>query len=288
MSDDISNTEPVDMLNALTRDQLEDILRNEYVSDEPDVVLIKRVTQVLYKKDDEKTKSDINAEWQEFQRDYVGTEPLYDIKDESAVNQTLIPTAPRKLHPSIGIAVAMIAVIVILSGTLTAYALGYDVFEAIATWTKETFSFSQQAETYKNNTAASSDLSGVADLQAALEKYGIKEKLAPTYIPEGYKQTEFYVEEAGDSTLFIAVLENAGDAINIQIRKYAAAKNRADYEKDREDPEIYTVNDIPHYIMTNMGEYRAIWVNGACEVNISGLHTKEDLKKMIASIYERK
>lgn len=287
MSDN-NNAKPVDILNALTKAQLEDILRNEYMSDEPDIGLIKRVNQVLKNKTEENSEFDVNAKWREFETDYVGNEPLYDITDEPAENQTQIPTAPRKIRPSIGAAVAMIAVVVLLSGTLTAYALGYDVIEAIASWTKETFSFTQQTDMAPSEVTPSEDVTQISDLQSALCEYGITEKLVPTYIPNGYEQTEFYVDTSNRCTLFTSVLDNGNDTIIIQIRQYSSAKDRADYEKDIEDPEVYTIDDIPHYIMTNMGEYRAIWVNGMHEVNISGVKTKKELEKMIGSIYEEK
>lgn len=287
MSDN-NNAKPVDILNALTKAQLEDILRNEYMSDEPDVGLIKRVNQVIKNKTEENSEHDVNAMWQEFKTDYVGNEPLYDITDEPTENQTQIPTALRKTRPSLGAAVAMIAVIVLLSGTLTAYALGYDVIEAIASWTKETFSFTQQTDMAPSEVTPSEDVTQISDLQSALSEYGIIEKLVPTYIPNEYEQSEFYVDTSNRCTLLTSVLDNGNDTIIIQIRQYSSAKDRADYEKDIEDPEVYTIDDIPHYIMTNMGEYRAIWVNGMYEVNISGVKTKKELEKMIGSIYEEK
>lgn len=287
MSDENYNKEPVDMLSVLTKEQLEDILRSEYMSDEPDVELIKRVNRAMKSKSEKNTPFYVDTKWQEFQNDYIGTEPLYISTEESVANQTSTPTAPRKLHSSIRVAVAVAALIVLLSGTVTAYALGYDVFGAIATWTKETFSFTQQTEMYPSNAAASPNLSGVSELQAALDEYGIKEKLAPTYIPEGYEQLELCVDTLDTSTLFTIAFENEDNTIIIQIRKYTAVKNRADYEKDDGSPEIYVNNDIPHYIMTNMGKYRAIWANGTCEVNISGVKTKNELVKMIDSVYER-
>ena len=81
--------------------------------------------------------------------------------------------------------------------------------------------------------------------------------------------------------------ESEDNAIIIQIRKYADKAVRAEYQKDDEQQEVYFYNDIEHYVMTNMGSYRAVWTNGLCEVGISGLESKEELKKMIDSIYER-
>lgn len=59
-----------------------------------------------------------------------------------------------------------------------------------------------------------------------------------------------------------------------------------EYEKDFDDPEIYKANGIDHYIMTNMGEFLTVWQVGSLEVSISGVPTREELVKMIDSIYE--
>jgi len=287
MSDENYDTEPADILRASTKEQLNDILHNELMSDEKNVEQIKRVNQALKAKSGEKTEFDVNANWQELKSDYVGTEPLYDITEEFVDGQAYKPPAPGKFRPPIGVAVAIIAVIVLMSGTFTAYALGYDVFGAIVTWTKETFGSTQQAEAAPSAEVPSSDLSKLSELQSALDEYGITEKLAPTYIPKGFEQTEFHVEEADVSTFFASVLENEDDTIIIQIRQFSVAANGAEYEKDDGDPEIYVVNNISHYIMTNMGKYHAVWKNGMFEVSISGLNTKEELVKMIESIYGR-
>lgn len=287
MSDEKKEAVPIDMLSALTEDQLQEIFTMELMSDETDISMIKRVNAVLKAKTPQQGEFDVDAKWQEFVSDYVGTQPLCDVNDEPDNNRTSKPTAHRVFRPSLGAAVAIAAVIVLLSGTVTAYALGYDVFGAIATWTKETFSFTQQTEMTPSAAVPSEDMTGISDLQSALDEYGITEKLAPTYIPDGYMKSEFYVDTSNTCTLFTSVLDNGDDTIIIQIRQYSSAKDRADYEKDIEDPEVYTIGDIPHYIMANMGECLAIWAYGLYEVNISGLKTEDELIKMIDSIYER-
>lgn len=287
MSDEKKEAVPIDMLSALTEDQLQEILTMELISDETDTSMIKRVNAALKAKTPQQGEFDVDAKWQDFVSDYVGTQPLYDVSNEPVNNRTSKPTAHRVFRPSLGAAVAIAAVIVLLSGTVTAYALGYDVFGAIATWTKETFSFTQQTEMTPSAAVPSEDMTGILDLQSALDEYGITEKLAPTYIPDGYEQSEFYVDTSNTCTLFTSVLDNGNDLIIIQIRHYFAIRNRADYEKDGADPEVYFVNDIAHYIMTNMGDYHSVWSNGLYEISISGVKTKEDLTKMIDSIYER-
>lgn len=281
MSDNRRETFSADILTALTEEQQKEILAMELMSEYTDVDLIKRVNAVLESKSKKQTECDVDEKWQEFTADYAGTEPLYDLGRTDSVSQTSKTTAPRKLRITFIARVAAILVIVFMLGTVTAYAFGYDVFGAIATWTKETFSFTQQ--TGQMPQASSTKTS---DLQAALVKHGITEKLAPTYMPEGYEQVEFYVENAADSTVFIAIYENSGNIMIIQIRRHISQDDRMDYDKDNSEPEIYEVNGISHYIMSNMGKYRTVWTIGSFEGCISDLKTKKELIKMIDSIYE--
>ncbi|MGI5986298.1 MAG: hypothetical protein ACOX7O_10690 [Oscillospiraceae bacterium] len=51
-------------------------------------------------------------------------------------------------------------------------------------------------------------------------------------------------------------------------------------------PEVYESGGISHYIMTNMDSYAAAWTNGSLEGGIFGPKTKNDLLKMIDSIYK--
>lgn len=61
-----------------------------------------------------------------------------------------------------------------------------------------------------------------------------------------------------------------------------------EYEKDADDPEEYSKNGVTHYIMTNFGDYFAVWLSGnmECSIYIAGGSTKDELIKIIDSIYE--
>lgn len=280
ISDNKREIFPTDILSALTEEQLKELLNAELMSEETDVGLIKRINTALETRFGQKSEYDVDAKWHEFIEYYAGTEPLYEVEKTFCEDQASIVTPPRRLrHPFLATAAAIL-VVVFMSGTFTAYALGYDVFEAMATWTKEIFSFTQQTEPSPSQTYVTSDL------QAALAEHGITEKLVPTYLPEGYEQAESFIESADNSTVFISVYRSTEDKIVVKIRQHISLSNRADYEKDGANPEIYEVNGIPHYIMTNMDEYYAAWTNGSYEVNILGPKTKSELTKMIDSIYK--
>lgn len=275
-----------DILNTLTEEQLKEILTMELMSEKTNVELIKRVNSVLEANSKQKMECDVDAKWREFVADYAGTEPLYNVEKKASCSQASKATEPRKLRFSFIAKTAAILVIVLMLGTVTAYAFGYDVFGAIATWTKETFSFTQQTGRMPHTSALSSRSAETTYLQAVLNEYGIREKLVPTYLPEGYEQAEFYVESPDDGMVFTAIYENMDNKIIIKIRRHISISNKTDYEKDAADPEIYEVNGISHYIMTNMQENYAVWIKGQYEVSLYGSMTKSGMTKMIDSVYK--
>ena len=57
------------------------------------------------------------------------------------------------------------------------------------------------------------------------------------------------------------------------------------YEKDLDDPEIYVVGGIQHYITTNMGKYEIVWKTGEIECGIHGIAELDDVYRMIDSMY---
>jgi hypothetical protein len=48
---------------------------------------------------------------------------------------------------------------------------------------------------------------------------------------------------------------------------------------------VYEKEEITHYIMTNLSQYTAAWLNGDLECSIFGDISKEDIIRMIDSIY---
>lgn len=290
MSDKQPGHKTIDILYALNEEKLKEILRTEMQSDEIDIKLIKRVNSVLRAKSIQQTNCDVNASWRDFVNEHSVSEPLYTYDASCGCNRIHNLDKPRKrsFRPRIAIAAAIIIVFV-LGSTITAYAFKYNLWEAIAGWTSETFRFTYSADSKEENISPSHTANNAGantDLQAVLDEYKITNKLVPKYLPEGFELTELKAIDMGMGGIinFSAAYVKDERTIVIHITKNMT-QSGAYHEKDEGDPEIYNAGGIKHYIMTNMGNYKAVWVNGHFECGICGLESKEELIKMIDSIY---
>ena len=104
--------------------------------------------------DDKCNLPDVQKAWAEFQK-YYNTEdndgkPLHDFDDdfndrfgsEPAAEIASIKSAHEGINHGIKSIISVAAVIcIILVGSFTAKALGYDIWDAIIVWTKDTFGF---------------------------------------------------------------------------------------------------------------------------------------------------
>lgn len=202
---------------------------------------------------------------------------------------TLFEEQPEKAHKpqkhhyvNAGRFIAIAAVIVIMVSLLALQASGIDFLGSITHWTSETFQkiFSGGEVTTETGPEMNEAL---ANLQAELDYHGITARLVPNYLPEGYEQIDIQADE--DGSLFMAVYQHDDNYISIQIRKIDSVTGYS-IQKDADSPEIYTVNDVNHCIMTNMGAYTAVWDNEGYEGAILNVSSKDVLYRMLDSIYQ--
>lgn len=286
---------------------LEEILRQDSnlpEGENHDTDLILYIMEVIAKREPHPTGdfSDVDAAWKTFNekyRPYAGDgQSLYEnehpdiieLKSTETTPFTPANPTPAKRRGRGLLRVACVAAVIVglaFAGTITSYAFGYDLWGYVAQWSKETFGFVSEDPAPPSDSFSPQAQQEFTDLQSTLDGYGITEKLVPKYIPEGYEQSEIYID-AFDSIINVTVAYE-GDGPTIIFDVTHSIKNlRSNHQKDESDPEIYKTNGVEHFIMTNMDKYLAVWRNGNNEGSISGLETKEELIKMIDSIYEEK
>ena len=87
-------------------------------------------------------------------------------------------------------AVAAAAVLVLLiGGSMTAKAFGFDLWKAVVQWTQETFHFGDWGESGEENNRE------YATLQEALEQGNVPAWLVPRFLSKEYDMTELKVEQ---------------------------------------------------------------------------------------------
>lgn len=283
---DYSNFDNIDT------DVLKAFLRADFDAPEAeqmDVDTIMYITNLLQEREKAENNEpdiDIAAARAKFDKEYMpllnSPELLLDFED--AENKTTVSESKQyKVIPVCRTiwrnfaSAAAIVVLLLFSGTVTAYALGYNPIAAIARWTESQFWFETE------NTSATNEL------LVTLKDYGVEKKLVPTWLPAGYKMERLNAFESDYKTFFNAVytrtMDNIKEELSINIVKKQDDVNII-YEIDEMGAELYTTNNIDHYIADNLGKERIVWRNLNIECYISGDFTEDEAKKIIDSIYK--
>ena len=194
-------------------------------------------------------------------------------------DDNIIPIkAPRRMPRWVRGLTATAAVLAILiAGSVTAKAFGFNVWKAVIQWTQETFHFGQ----WGNPDANSS--SSYNSLQEAMEKCNTPAWLAPTYIPEGFTIKDITVEQTPLKNVYFAKYQKGESILVITVQDYLG-KSPNFVEQSEGSAEEYEALGITYYIFTDVDLMKTKWITGSYECSISGNVTIEELKMMIDSI----
>lgn len=214
---------------------------------------------------------------------------------EEAGTAPQVISSPRRARPQRMF--RLIAVIVVLVALVASVAIaqagGFSEF-----WVKpkdegEQFRFEVNSPGGMESPEVSSDVEGKTypTLQAALDDCGITTSLAPTWFPEEFAVSEVKVADLTNVVKLRASYVNDDRQISISIsqyKSYAALESGKSgmFEKNKENVILYVKNKIEHYIMENSDCVKANWVNGTAIETISGNITKEEIIKIVDSVYE--
>ena len=259
-------------LHAMTTEELEELLRLEQDADrEPDADLIEEILAVL----DSRTEAppvDVDAAWEDFKENYRSEEPLYPVPEE----QHSQPKSAHKMRFFRAAIIAAVLAVVVFSIGVTASANWSEIWNAIAQWSSETLGLK-----FSQKEGQSNDFNPeLFELKLSVFHANDSLKVVPKYLPDGYKQAELFVEEDA----IIARYDKGDNYIFIQYRKVDDAKGGV-FQRNSTTSEEYSSGGIEHYISTNHGNYLAAWANNDWECCIVGVPDKQELIRMINSIY---
>lgn len=278
-------------LEKMSSQELEDILRHHAFSDgEIDAEQVQRILRELERREPQAAISSPEAAWEQFKTDYSGRNSIYldcAHKDSVSLGETSKQSARRSRPLFKAALAAAIAAVLLMGATITAAAFGYDLWGIVATWTKETFGFVAVESAPQNNDERSPSQvhPELAELQAALNEHGIGAKLLPSYLPKGFAADESSFAHAEEKDFYFVSLVNGDKYIGVLI--HTLERSGGLFQKDEEDPILYDVGGIRHYIFMNNDKYCAAWVNGGYECGINGFDTEDEIRKVIDSIYEQ-
>lgn len=237
---------------------------------------------------------ELEEEYGEVAPDFDPARSLDDFRTRYRSGETP-PPAPRKpdapagqsaakpRRPRRSVRIAIIAAILICVCVAAVQASGTNLLGMIATWTSEQFHMEREegAEPSPSGTTVPVQYES---LQQALDEYGIAVPLSPTWFPDNTTLNSINLQEEDNALMIRAFYSIPNGSISIVIRQ-SSALPLSEIEKDDSTVEIYTVGNIEHHLMEDLGRQKAIWYNDAWECRIIGDISREDLIAMIESIY---
>ncbi|HJB53627.1 MAG TPA: DUF4367 domain-containing protein [Candidatus Oscillibacter pullicola] len=279
-------------LEQMRTEELEALLQQEFTAadgGEPDVDYIMAIMEVMKQRDANPPAAevDVDAAWRDFKENYQGQASAYETevlpeRDSSHLDQITSPSPKKKSRRILRAAVITAACIVILCGAASAF--GFDILQAFADWTAETFGFVTPGQ--EEAEAPQDDPYNTLRLAVSKET---DIPTVPSWFPDGTVLIgNISVVEHLDKTRIQASFEtNKGQfTIRVQIYNTVPEKYEGTYQVDNEFSEPYEVDGIIHYIMSNNDTNSVAWVNGVVEGHIQGNLSVEDLKEMVNSIYQ--
>lgn len=277
-------------LEQMRTEELEALLQQEFTAadgGEPDVDYIMAIMEVMKQRDANPPAAevDVDAAWRDFKENYQGQASAYETevlpeRDSSHLDQITSPSPKKKSRRILRAAVITTACIVILCGAASAF--GFDILQAFADWTAETFGFVTPGQ--EEAEAPQDDPYNTLRL-AVSERTDLP--VVPTWFPE---DTELVgsisvVEQIGMIRLQ-GTFENSQEQFTIRIQIYDSVPEKYDgtYQIDSNSFELYEVDGITYYLMSNNDTNSVAWLNGVVEGHIQGHVSFDGLKKMVDSI----
>ena len=262
-------------------------------SDPDDILYIMEVLERREKEDGNYNSPDVQKAWAEFQK-YYNTEdndgkPLHDFDDESDDEPTAeiisIKKARKGLNRTIKSLVSVAAVLcIVLAGSVTAKALGYDIWDAIIVWTKDTFGFETTVNEPKPTPYVKQIPEELVELKNLMAEHSLSDELIPGYIPDGYKIVDLQYSDLADADSIFCQLSNGTHDIMLIYSMYSGDSTSFQLEKDALSPEKYESGGTTYYIMSNMDDYFVSWLADNIECTILGIPSHDEALKMIASL----
>lgn len=287
MNDPKTNQGNYPGLEQLSTQELEELLRRDFAAGEgnSDTDLVMAIMEVIAQR---RTPTvDTDAAWETFRTKYIDPQEAAaaSLPPEEApeAEPTVVPLPPqkppkkRRLRRVLPIA----AVVCILVAALAIPAYGSGKLQAWIQWDTDTFSFLSKKD------SALFDNPEYTKLENFVAEY-TDLPILPTWYPEGTTIIQADEFSSLDEHSIDAVFDLNGSSFVFSVTIYGTIPENPTnlYEKNDSAPEEYYVNHIPHYIFDNMERTGAAWWNGNAECSIVGSLTRDELKQMLASIYE--
>jgi len=207
----------------MSTEELQEILRldaQKPVGEESDTDEIFEIMEVLARRHKNENSGDLKTveqAYESFKQNYMPIDDLQDTpKEEQKKIISFHTRMPRWLR-SVAVLVLVIGVFGVVA--ISAKASGFNLFGMMATWTKDIFHFSGSTETSEYTEPDQIDEIQFTSLQEALEMHGIKQKLVPAWVPDGYELTEVEAFQNPAEKSFYALYCRSEAYVQVSVRQ---------------------------------------------------------------------
>lgn len=262
--------------DTMETEELEEILRLDAEApeeEETDTELLLYIMEVLAERRKNANITGNNAQdaWKSFEENYMPENIL----------ETKSKPAPVRWLRSVIAAAAVIALLILIPVSAKAMKLD-ELWNVVAKWAKETFSFVSGGDTDVDEPSPNRK-GELTPLQELLQKSERDPTVVPTWVPEGYILENTEKDMSPVQEMYIAFYLKGDKNIVIRVQTYLTD----DFQKleiEEGYSEIYTVSGIDYYIFDNKDQVQVMWIIDTYECNISGDLSIDEAKEMINSI----
>ena len=270
--------------NAMSTEELQQILREDASKpegqEETSTEALFYIMEVLAQRRRARNEGKTPEEALEAFHKYYEEDEVSSIIEREPVVRKKNSSAPNWVKRLVA---AAAIIILIFSGSITAKAFGFDLWEIIVKWTQETFHFGYSQTTDESDAPHKDDSVVYVGLQAVLDDFNVAAPLVPHWIPEGYIEDSIKTFDTPKQRQFIAKYQNGDNEIVIWITDYLEG-DPSHIEQSDSVVEVYESSGTKYYFIENNDQLRAAWVVDSFECYISGPLSKEELKHIIDSI----
>lgn len=266
--------------DSMETDELEQILRLDADAPEgaeSDTELILYVMEVLASRRNNTNITGNTAQqaWESFTQNYM-PHNIHDFNHRKEHKPATAPWVRRLIATA-----AVIALVIVIP--VSANALSWkQLWNAVATWAKETFSFISSEDTNTHTTDIES-AEEFSSLQDALAKSNRDPNLVPSWMPDGFVLEKIEKDVSPIWELYRAFYLCGQKQLMIRIQSYLD-RNPENLEINEELIEIYNCGGMDFYLFSNNNQLQAIWEINSYECQITGDLSIDELKQMIDSI----
>jgi hypothetical protein len=207
-------------------------------------------------------------------------------KEDKKKNESASARSRFFLRPATLVASVLFCVILF---NVSYDAVGFNIWNLLFSWDDETMeiNFDVQAKftknvDYLNQTQTDAFFHKLEELEIT--------PLLPSWMPEGFELKSMDSKVVNEYNRWAAGDYSCGDRdLLIFVFKSTSMNTGGNLslEKDEREPDIFEQGGIKFYIMDNLSRSLAFWYDPPYKVQITGQVTREELRQMIDSMFER-